>query len=130
VNERVLPSRRQPLKGPSRPCRKAGCGCLCKDGTGYCDAHKALAIGWTRTTTTSRHERGYGTAWTVARKQAMRRDKALCQPCKSLGRYIPASEVDHIVPKSQGGGDELSNLQCICNACHKVKTGKEGGRGA
>ena len=117
------------MKGPSRPCRKPGCGSLCRDGTGYCLAHADQATGWNRGDRGTAEERGYGSAWRAVRKQAMRRDKALCQPCKAIGRYTPASEVDHIVPKSHGGDDRLANLQCICAACHSAKTVRERGRG-
>ncbi|MGE8515762.1 MAG: HNH endonuclease [Alcaligenes nematophilus] len=33
--------------------------------------------------------------------------------------------MDHIIPKSQGGTDDLENLQTICGDCHKAKTLKE-----
>jgi 5-methylcytosine-specific restriction protein A len=29
---------------------------------------------------------------------------------------------DHIVPKTQGGTDDASNLQTLCERCHNVKT--------
>ena len=73
----------------------------------------------------SRHERGYGTAWDKLRKQAMTRDDWLCQPCLRKGRATPATECDHITPKSQGGTDDLDNLQAICTDCHKAKTAQE-----
>jgi 5-methylcytosine-specific restriction enzyme A len=73
----------------------------------------------------SRHERGYGSDWDKLRKQAMDRDFWLCQPCKRKGRLTPATECDHITPKSQGGKDVLSNLQAICTDCHRAKTAKE-----
>ena len=46
----------------------------------------------------------------------------MCQPCLKSGRPTQATAVDHIVPKSQGGGDEDSNLQAICKPCHDAKT--------
>lgn len=55
----------------------------------------------------------------------MLRDKGLCQPCRHAGRVSPATEVDHIVPKSQEGTDDQTNLQAICSPCHKVKTAME-----
>jgi 5-methylcytosine-specific restriction enzyme A len=73
----------------------------------------------------SRHERGYGTAWTKLREQAMRRDMWLCQPCRKAGRTTAATECDHITPKAKGGKDELSNLQAICQPCHAAKTAVE-----
>jgi 5-methylcytosine-specific restriction endonuclease McrA len=32
-----------------------------------------------------------------------------------------ALEVDHIVPRNQGGSDELSNLQAFCFRCNAGK---------
>ena len=32
-----------------------------------------------------------------------------------------ALEVDHIVPKNQGGSDDLSNLQALCFRCNAGK---------
>jgi 5-methylcytosine-specific restriction protein A len=66
--------------------------------------------------------RGYGHAWRKRRAQALRRDSALCQSCIKQGRYIPATEVDHIIEKAKGGTDDLSNLQSLCTPCHRVKT--------
>jgi 5-methylcytosine-specific restriction endonuclease McrA len=40
----------------------------------------------------------------------------------------PASaseEVDHIVPKKQGGTDDESNLQSLCKPHHSAKTARE-----
>lgn len=37
-----------------------------------------------------------------------------------------ATMVDHIKPKTDGGGDEESNLRAICRICHDTKTGREG----
>ena len=34
-------------------------------------------------------------------------------------------EIDHIRAVCNGGGDEYSNLQCLCTKCHKTKTGKD-----
>ena len=69
----------------------------------------------------SRHQRGYGTRWYRLRAYILARDSGLCRVC---GR--PASEVDHIVPKSRGGTDDEDNLQTICTACHAQKTAREG----
>lgn len=77
--------------------------------------------------TTSRHERGYGTAWDKLRKQVLVRDKHLCQPCRRIGRVTPATQVDHVKPKAKGGTDDMRNLQAICTPCHADKTAQENG---
>jgi len=79
------------------------------------------------TTTTTKQARGYGGPWDQLRKQTMKRDNYMCQPCKKLGFITNATQVDHIVPKSKGGTDDLSNLQAICNDCHKIKTNIDNG---
>ncbi len=71
---------------------------------------------------TSRHARGYGTAWTHIREQIMRRDCGLCQPCRQQGRVTLAVAVDHIKDKASGGTDDQDNLQAICESCHTAKT--------
>ena len=75
--------------------------------------------------TTSRHERGYGSAWVKTRKTILERDKHLCQSCKAKGQITKATTVDHIKPKAEGGTDDPANLQCICDDCHKAKTEAE-----
>ena len=77
----------------------------------------------------NRHARGYGTAWDKLRKAIMQRDKGLCQPCLRSGRPEKAAQVDHIIPKAQGGTDDHHNLQSICTACHKAKTARESHHG-
>ena len=81
--------------------------------------------GWAETSSASTTARGYGAAWQRARKQALERDCGLCQPCRQAGRVTVAQAVDHIVPKSQGGTDDLRNLQSICDECHRAKTQRE-----
>ena len=74
----------------------------------------------------TRHERGYGYQWTKKRMLTLKRDQGWCQPCRRAGRDTLAKEVDHIIPKSKGGNDRLSNLQAICRDCHAEKTAREG----
>jgi len=73
----------------------------------------------------SRQDRGYGAAWERARKRVMQRDHGLCQPCKRGGQLTSASDVDHRVPKFEGGTDDEGNLEAICRSCHLVKTAEE-----
>ena len=109
-----------------RPCKKPACPHLSRDGSGWCKEHYTEPeSGWWRTSKGSRQARGYGAQWDRLRARVLARDKRLCLSCKELGIATPATEVDHIIPKSQGGTDSITNLQSICKDCHKVKTQRE-----
>lgn len=77
--------------------------------------------------TTSRHSRGYGTAWDKLRAFILQRDKYLCQACLKQGRAKQGNHVDHITPKAKGGTDDAANLQVLCEPCHTAKTAAENG---
>lgn len=68
-----------------------------------------------------------GRPWRRLREEILKRDDYLCQceECQALGRVRPGNEVDHIVPRSQGGKDDPSNLRAINDECHKLKTRRE-----
>lgn len=84
---------------------------------------------------TSRHARGYGTAWDKLRLQILERDHYVCQLAKAEGRIEPASEVDHVISKEAwkrtygtlNGVDNPSNLQSVGHERHKAKTMLEKG---
>jgi 5-methylcytosine-specific restriction enzyme A len=46
-----------------------------------------------------------------------RRDRFTCQECGSHDEL----EVDHIIPVSRGGANELANYQTLCMACNRKK---------
>ncbi|WP_299948316.1 HNH endonuclease [uncultured Microbulbifer sp.] len=71
--------------------------------------------------------RGYGAPWRKLRQPVIRRDKGLCQLCLLKGLAVAGTHVDHIKPKSQGGTDDMDNLQLLCKPCHLTKTAQEGG---
>ncbi|WP_426817916.1 HNH endonuclease [Winslowiella sp. 2C04] len=107
-----------------RACRKHGCGKTTTDRSGYCDDHRYE--GWTQHQRgQNRHQRGYGSKWDILRARILQRDKHLCQNHMKQGKPVPASTVDHIIPKAHGGTDDDNNLQSLCWACHKAKTAKE-----
>ena len=66
--------------------------------------------------------RGYGGDWQRLRKRVLAAEP-WCRPCALQGVLTPATEVDHIVPISQGGARlDPGNLQAICTQCHAEKT--------
>lgn len=54
------------------------------------------------------------------RKKILERDEYICQWCKKM---FDASElhIDHEIPISCGGGNELDNLRVLCTDCHHKK---------
>jgi len=57
------------------------------------------------------------------RRNIYHRDANVCQYC---GRKFPSSELslDHVMPKSRGGGDTWENLVCACTECNARKAAK------
>ena len=102
-----------------------------RDGSGYCATHQAdRKIGkFGDERRGSRQSRGYGAEWEQTRKRILSRDKGLCQMCMADGKLRPAKQVDHKVPKFEGGTDGDKNLQAICLTCHQAKTAAEARRG-
>lgn len=69
------------------------------------------------------HQRGYcSPGWKAARREVLLRDNYQCQTCGAVvtGRQ---AHVDHIVPKSNGGSDEVGNLRTLCVSCHSKREG-------
>ena len=46
--------------------------------------------------------------------------EGVCNGCRLLFPYRNLT-IDHVVPQSRGGGDELGNLQLLCAACNSAK---------
>ncbi len=57
------------------------------------------------------------------RRNLFARDRNQCQYC---GKTFSTSElsIDHVVPRSQGGGDSWENLVCACVKCNARKGGR------
>ena len=110
------------------PCRHYRCPNLTtRKDKGYCDDHSDERTNWTahQRRHGSSHQRGYGHVWRKLRKTILLRDDYLCVACKRAGRLTPATDVDHIVPKSKSGTDDADNLQSLCRPCHQTKTANE-----
>lgn len=67
---------------------------------------------------------GYPSDWDERRRRVYERDDYECQRCGRLGgpRGGPEDDAElhahHIVPKSEGGTDDISNLETLCHSCH------------
>jgi 5-methylcytosine-specific restriction protein A len=59
------------------------------------------------------------------REAIKRRDNGLCAECIAIGRPGPGWLVDHIIPLWNGGSDDESNKQLLCQAHHDAKTALE-----
>lgn len=107
---------------PLKPCRLVSCKSLTRN-SGYCDEHAELGKAWV---TRQGSGRG-GRPWRRLRDQVLRRDQYICrcEVCAASKRIREATEVDHIIPLSQGGTDVMSNLRAINVDCHREKTQRE-----
>ena len=105
---------------PLRECYHPGCRTLTR-GT-YCPQHEALhgsRGGRDRDRLRGNSAaRGYGSRHRRLR-DALLRDHPFCQwpNCNAL-----ATVRDHVVPLSEGGSDEPSNTQALCEEHHAEKT--------
>lgn len=62
-----------------------------------------------------------GKWWTV-----LARDKWKCRSCGRTAKEDGVLlEVDHIIPRSKGGNDDISNLQTLCKKCNIGKSNKD-----
>jgi 5-methylcytosine-specific restriction protein A len=97
---------------------------LVRDGSGRCEAHPRPA--W--------EKRPDATKRVTGRKlQAMRaalfaRDP-LCVHCKERGLVVLATQRDHVLSLEEGGADDDSNVQGLCEPCHEAKSLAERIRG-
>jgi|AntDeeMetageno50_2_1112565.scaffolds.fasta_scaffold03050_3 hypothetical protein len=65
----------------------------------------------------------YPPDWDGRRKEVLARDGYTCRGCGVTSTRVDDVyfDVDHVVPKSAGGGHELTNLQTLCPSCHAGK---------
>lgn len=101
---------------PKRPCAFPGCPNLTEKQ--YCQQHEKE-----QNKRYNKYERRpdvnikYGRAWRKVRGRYVSAHP-LCERCLEEGRITPVDEVHHIIPVSQGGTNEESNLMSLCKSCH------------
>lgn len=62
--------------------------------------------------------------WKDIRREILERDDFRCVFCGSGGRFSDIIlEIDHITPRSAGGGNEPENLRTLCRNCHVRRHG-------
>lgn len=61
---------------------------------------------------------GYGEDWEELSSATLQRDSYTCQRCFRDNGVLQAH---HIIPRAEGGPDELSNLITVCQPCHAVQ---------
>lgn len=113
---------------PTRPphaCTTFGCpeviphGSRCpRHGRAIARAHDAH-----REKTTAR---GYGADWRAKRDRYLR-EHPICAHCQREGRIVTATDVDHVLPRANGGTDDDANLQALCHSHHSRKTATHDG---
>ena len=71
----------------------------------------------------SANARGYDARWQRIRANYLQSHPICVDPYRRhVGRVVPATDVDHIVAKKDGGSNIVSNLQPLCHPCHSHKT--------
>jgi 5-methylcytosine-specific restriction protein A len=109
---------------PKRPCRYPGCPNL-TDGV-YCEEHaKQMEQHYEKFQRGYSPGKRYGRAWVRIRHRYATKHP-LCEMCLKNGRYVAVEEVHHIIPLSEGGTHDESNLMSLCRSCHE-KIHKERG---
>ena len=104
------------MSRPRTICTATGCSELSP-----CPLHARRP--WQRNEGLSASARGYGSEWRQVRARVLE-DEPYCRVCGA-----PANSVDHIVPRARGGSEARSNLQSLCESCHRKKTGQDSHRG-
>lgn len=115
---------------PFRPCVHPGCGALVQGKEPYCPEHLKARRRRENEARPTTAQRGYSSRWRKAREAYLRAHPlCMCDQCAALGRVLPATVVDHVVPHR---GDQRlfwdqRNWQAMSKPCHDRKTATHDG---
>lgn len=110
-----------PARAP-KFCANAECGNLVPAGQRYCPECEQP---W-KTSQSTPSSRSADAKWRKTQRFVLKRDNHRCRIHYVDTCIGVATEVDHIIPVSQGGTDHPSNLQAACRPCHLAKSSDEG----
>ncbi len=94
-----------------------------RDGSGRCAKHPREA--WVKKPTATK--RITGRRLQTLRAALFERNP-LCAECEKQGLITLAVHRDHVISLEEGGPDDDSNVQGLCEACHEVKSKAESAR--
>jgi len=60
-------------------------------------------------------------SWDYIRTATLKRDQYTCKECGRKASQF-SLEVHHIIPRNEGGTDDMKNLVTLCIECHKKET--------
>src|SRR4030042_6223726 len=108
-----------------RGCHHPGCIELIRDGN-YCEHHKKEEQAKIDQHRGSAASRGYDARWRRLRKMYLNANPICIDPFSDHpDQVILATEVDHKIPKAEGGTNDWMNLQGLCKTCHSKKPAKK-----
>jgi len=97
-------------------------GCIQLVQHGHCDVHRSTEHDYHN----PEHQRLYNSRRWKARRARQLAREPWCAECLRVNIYVPATDVDHIIPHR---GDVhiffSGSLQSLCRACHSRKTAGE-----
>ena len=103
-----------------RPCKYPGCPNL--TDRDYCAEHISQArYEYEHYRRDPETKKRYGSQWRKIRALYVKAHP-LCEECLKHGRTTPVEQVHHIVPLSDGGTHDFSNLMSLCKSCHSAIT--------
>lgn len=101
---------------PKKPCAYPGCRHLTNGR--YCEAHaKQETAQYNKYDRDPETNKRYGRSWARIRA-AFLRANPLCEKCRADGRLTPADLAHHKRKLTDGGTNDWSNLQALCQSCH------------